>query len=200
MPETEPTDSVNSPPPTLPPPPPPPQSLPAPPQSTSQSLPGQPPNSTNEKEVDSLTTAIDMSAPVSGEETEGEAGFDTSLDEVCEEPIESQTCEEEASGTVTAVLRNVFGEGSSSRGPSLANEDSSSVTVVSTTLGSTPDKLPVGCSPKDSRVETKKEKGEGGGMIMVNGIMFSLDLVALICYSKLKQKCGMNIFLLSSLY
>ena len=175
------------------PPPPPPQSLPAPPQSsTSQPLPSQPPNSTNEREAGSLTTTgIDVSA---GEETEGEAGFDTSLDEVCEEPIENQTCEEETtSRTVTAVLRNVFGEENSSTGPSLTNEDSSSVTVVSATLlGSTPDKLPVVSSPKDSRVETKKEKGEGGGMITVNGTMFSLDLVALICYSKLKQKCGMN--------
>ena len=31
--------------------------------------------------------------------------------------------------------------------------------------------------------------GAGGGTVKVNGVWQSLDLVAMICYSKLKQKC-----------
>lgn len=147
------------------------------------------------------TTNDDTNSASAGEETEGEGetGFDTSLDEVCEETTESQVSlpnEEGKSESVAGMLKVVFKESGSLKGPLSACEDNNSTEAANTpALGSTPDKshqVCGGCSPKGSHGEAKKDKAEGGkegGTVMVNDTAFSLDLVALICYSKLKQKC-----------
>ena len=138
-----------------------------------------------------------------GEGGEGDAAFDTSLDEGCEEVMEKQTSppdEEEDPEPTAGVLSTVLSGSIAPDGPSSICEDSNmadntgigapSGTVEENTEKS--DRVVVSCSPKDARSETKKEKVEGGkdsGMVMVNDSWFSLDLVALICYSKLKQKC-----------
>ena len=130
-----------------------------------------------------------------GEGGEGEAAFDTSLDEACEEVIEKQTSmpEEEEEPELTAgALSIVIGGTSAPSGPSSICEDSD-MTDTAISAGTVEgkveksDQVGVTCSPRDTQSEAKREKDSG--MVMVNDSWFSLDLVALICYSKLKQKC-----------
>ena len=79
--------------------------------------------------------------------------------------------------------------------PRIDEEDTETGSVCPPSTASTSSLSPLSAPPTMNleneaiKVEKKKEKGDSvSHTVMANGVVYSLDLLAMICYSRLKQK------------